>query len=229
MTRMLEWVRLPNQWIEAKGLRALRWRRGSGSREVAALMVLMVIAHHADQETGIARLTYERLLNSTQLSKTMIAAGLAVLAEHNIVAREPLGRSTYGLINFEPNAHYAKLPARKMYGGTVVTAFRFLNLRKAAELHALKLYFLFASRRGNDTNLANISYDKIEEYTGIDREGIRAGLNILAANGLIHIEQQPSVTSEYGISYGYRLVGIDPYNHAGTKGRGRDIAEILFS
>lgn len=227
MTRMLEWVRLPNSWIEDEGLKAFRWRRGEGSRDAAALIVLMVITHHADQETGLARLTYEQMLSATQLSKTMIAAGLAILAERGLVEREPAGRSTYRLANFEPNAHYAKLPARRMYAGSVVAAFRFLNLRKAAELHALKLYLLFASRRGNDTNLANISYDKIEEYTGIDREGIRAGLNILAVNGLIHVEQQPSATSEYGISYGYRLVGIDPYNHAGTRGRGRDIADLF--
>jgi hypothetical protein len=91
----------------------------------------------------------------------------------------------------------------------------------------LKLFVPFASRRGSDTNVANISFDKIEQYAGIDREGIRSGLNVLVANGLVHIEVQPSATSELGIAHGYRLVGIDPYNHAGTKGRGRDPADVL--
>ena len=227
MTRMLEWVRLPNNWIEDGDLKAFRWRGGAGSREAAALMVLMVIAHRADQETGLARITYVGFGNATQLSKTLIAGGLAVLAKRGVIEREPEGRSTYRLAAFEPNAHYAKLPARRMYAGDVVTAFRHLNLRKAAELHALKLYFLFASRRGNDTNMANISYDKIAQYTEIDREGIKAGLNVLAVNGLIHIEQLPSVTSQYGVSNGYRLVGIDSYNHSGTRGRGRDAADFF--
>ncbi len=49
-----------------------------------------------------------------------------------------------------------------------IIAFETFHLRSRAEMDALKLFFLFAARRGSDTNAANISYDKTEEYTGIE-------------------------------------------------------------
>ena len=45
-----------------------------------------------------------------------------------------------------------------------------------SELHALKLYYLFARRRSNETNMAHLSYDKIEEYAGIERHRIKPAI-----------------------------------------------------
>lgn len=57
-----EWVRLPSKWIEDGGLKQLQWTNSeaSGSNNIAALMVLAPIAHHADDE-GMAICTYDRL------------------------------------------------------------------------------------------------------------------------------------------------------------------------
>jgi hypothetical protein len=49
------------------------------------------------------------------------------------------------------------------------------------ELHALKLYYLFARRRSNQTNMAHLSYDTIEEFTGIERTRIRRAISFLSA------------------------------------------------
>ena len=62
------WVRLPSWWIEEGGLRELRWNKGEGADNIAALMVFCVIAHHANEHAMgnekaelLASLTYDRL------------------------------------------------------------------------------------------------------------------------------------------------------------------------
>jgi hypothetical protein len=49
---------------------------------------------------------------------------------------------------------------------------------------------------------------------------------VLAAQGLVHVEHVPSMTSDYGISNGYRLAFIDSNVHMGTRGRGMDAADF---
>jgi hypothetical protein len=92
--------------------------------------------------------------------------------------------------------------------------------------NALKLYFLFAARRGNDNNLANISYDRITDYTGIERGRIKSAISVLAAQDLDHVEHTKSFRSEFGIANAYRLAFIQPRVHMGTFGRGMDEAGL---
>ncbi len=56
-----DWVRLPTDWIQDGGLQAFRWSADRGSAQTAALMCLAAIAHHADEETGVAKLTYDQI------------------------------------------------------------------------------------------------------------------------------------------------------------------------
>ena len=210
-------MRLPTDWIQEKGLHELRWAKGEGSDQAAALMVLMPIAHHADDQTGAAKLTYNQLEICTGLSRTKIAAGLNVLETHGLVARSGLQRNQLQLTGYKLAGGWGKLPARRLYnnnGG--VSFFEELKLRKPVELHALKLYYLFVARRDNSTNLANISYDSIEEYVGIDRNGIKPALSLLAANGLVHVEHVPS--SIFGIANAYRLAHLDARHNMNRSG-----------
>jgi hypothetical protein len=92
------WVRLPSGWIEEGGLRELRWNKGEGADNIAALMALCVIAHHANErrisenETElVASLTYDRLGEAMGISREKIASGLDVLTSHNVIARASLG------------------------------------------------------------------------------------------------------------------------------------------
>lgn len=112
------------------------------------------------------------------------------------------------------------LPAKSMYGAGGIAAFADFQLRRAAELDALKLFFLFVARRGRDTNLANIGYVKIEEYTAIKRVRLKTAISLLAPLSLVYIEHVPSGANSHGIANGYRVVGLDPYIHMGTRGRG---------
>ena len=93
-----------------------------------------------------------------------------------------------------------------------------------SELHALKLYYLFARRRSSQTNMAHLSYDKIEEYAAIERHRIKPAISLLINAGLIHVERTESRSNDRGTANAYRLAFIDPYLHFGTRGRDPDFA-----
>src|ERR1035438_4065606 len=86
-----------------------------------------------------------------------------------------------------------------MYSSGIFIAFDDFRLRNATELNALKLFFLFVAQRGRDTNMANIGYDKIEEYTAIDRSKIKAAISRLVTIPLVYVEQVPSKRNELGL------------------------------
>jgi hypothetical protein len=108
---LLKFVRLPNDWIERHGLKQFSWS-ASGVAALAALMTLMVIAQHADQETGEARMTYNDLQRATGLSRTTIAGGLGIL-EGVLIDRK--GQSNFTLRNFDQFRGYALMPAKPLY------------------------------------------------------------------------------------------------------------------
>lgn len=218
-----EWVRLPSKWIEDGELKKLTWSLGVGADNVAALMALTAIAHHANEETGLARLTYTDIVAITGLSRAKLAGGLDVLEGLNVVKRGASGRSTLQLANYDPKGGWAKLPAKGLYAGGRMRAFDDFHLRSPVELYALKLYFLFVARRGNDTNMANISYTKIAQYTDVLRNRIRAGVSLLVNANLVHVEHLPSDASEHGVAAAYRLTYLETRLHMGTRGRGMDL------
>jgi hypothetical protein len=214
-----EWVRLPSAWIDKGGLAELSWKSGGeGADKIAALMVLIALAHAADQTSGVARRTYEHIGAATVLSRAKIANGLTVLRRSNLIQPGPEeARSTYRLSNFPPGHHWAKLPAKSMYApADTIAAFAHFQLRRPTELDALKLFLLFLARRDRNTNLTNIGYPKIEQYTGIKRARIKPALSFLAVLPLVYVER---VSASTGISNAYRIVGLDSYNHLGTRGR----------
>jgi DNA-binding transcriptional ArsR family regulator len=213
-----DWVRLPTNWINEKRLSDLRWGRGgSGSNNTAALMSLIAMAHAADETTGASRITYTMLGDVTGLSRAKLARGLEILREMGLIERGE-ERSRYKLADYDPNRGWAKLPAKSMYHGDTISAFEDFKLRHRAELDAMKLFLLFIARRSQSTNAANIGYTAIEEYSGIERGRIKTGISLLTSLMLIQVDQVPRF-NEPGVSHAYRMVGIEPYHHMGTRGR----------
>jgi hypothetical protein len=64
-----------------------------------------------------------------------------------------------------------------------------------------------------------LSYDKIEEYAGIERHRIKPAISVLLNVGLVHVERTESRFNERGTANAYRLAFIDSYLHFGTRGR----------
>lgn len=221
MIKLPSFTKLPSAWINARGLMAFKWGPG-GSDEIAALLVLTVIANHIAPETGIARLSYEQLAEMASISRVKVSAGLKILAARAIVDKTPDGRGSYRLADYDPTGGWAMFPAVGLYRHNVVEAFTEFRLRRRSELDAMKLYFLFAARRDRDTNLALIGYEKIEQYSGVPRNHIRAGLSLLTANNLIHVDRVQSEISDFGLASGYRLAHLETRRHMATTGRRED-------
>ena len=221
------WVRLPSDWIDKQGLRQLSWKHGGiGADNTAALMLLTAIGHTTDQDTGESRCTYDDLCAATGLSRAKISKGLTVLKQLAVLEEGP-GRSAYRLANFGPGHHWAKLPTKSMYSAAGrITAYAHFRLRQQIELDAMKLFFLFLARRSRDSNRAIIGYDKIQEYTGIHRERINSATSLLVTNQLIITESTTSTADDRYIANAYRIVGLDPYNHRGTRGRGMTALDV---
>lgn len=214
---MREWVSLPTSWIEEGGLEEFTWGSEGGSDNTAALMVLMVVAHHAERETGVARVTYDEMADRTSLSRTKISAALNLLSERSIIG--PIRQSTYRLCRYSLSGGWGKLPAVGLYRNGRIVAFNEFHLRNRTELDALKLYFLFVARRDNRTNMAHITYEQIEDRSGVARYNIKSALSLLAANALVHVEHIPSQFDEGITSNAYRFPQLNSYIHMATRGR----------
>src|ERR1700728_322342 len=134
-----QWVRLPSAWIDDCGLVKLSWKSGgAGADNISALMALTAIAHAADQETGIGKLTYDDLIASTGLSRAKLSNGLSVLKKLQVIGHAPVpGQSIYQLANFGSPHHWAKMPLKSMRSLGRIAAFADLQLRKPVELDAL--------------------------------------------------------------------------------------------
>ena len=218
MKKRPPWIKLPSAWIRDRGLRQFRWAE-QGADNTAALMTLTVIAHHIEPETGVAHLTYDELMDMASLSRAKVSAGLSLLDARGLIDRTPEGRSSYRLRGYDPASGWAKFPAKGLYRNGIVSAFTEFRLRRPAELEAMKLYYLFAAQRARETNMAMISYDKIEEYTDVTRNYIRRALTVLGANDLVHVERFRSNLREDGVANAYRLTHLESHRHMGTTGR----------
>ena len=218
------WMRLPSAWMNNHGLRRLSWSHGgAGSDNAAALMALTVIAHEVDGESGIARVTYDQICNVTGLSRAKLANGLDILKKIGVINPAPQEtRSMYSLADYA-NGSWGKFPVKSMYSSGRIIAFDEFRLRRVVELDALKLFFLFVARRDQRTNLANIGYEKIEEYSAVKRVRVKSAISFLASLSLVYVEHLPSQSNSYGTSNAYRIVGIDPRVNMGTRGRSIDV------
>ena len=221
-----EWVQLPTAWINDGGLKNFGWKK-NGSAKVAALMLLIVIAQRADEETGIAKATYTELQDATLLSRTKISEGLKILAGRDLVESMPNARSHYRLCHHGAKP-WGKLPFKGLYNGDLVHAFSRITLRHASELRALKLYLYLIARRDNATNLAAVSFEKIRAGTGILEHNLRTAIDLVVLYGLVHVERIKR-ESENGYYNAYRIAHVDPYRHMGTSGRSDETTANLFS
>lgn len=208
--RRKTWVKLPTYWIEQHRLKEFRWDHSEGSSATAALMVLMVLAHEMNEDSGVVRVTYDTICEATNLSRTKVAHGLRYLEMKQLIGRQLGKNSVYQIAGYPLDRPWGKLPCHGLYQGNVIAAFKHFKMRSRTELDALKLYFLFVSRRNKDINATQISYDKITEYTAIDRNRIKSAVSFLIFQHLVNVETEQSRRSLFGMSHIYRLTHIDP-------------------
>lgn len=227
---MDEWVKIPTEWIRDKedpGLRRFSWRGPDRSSFIAALMLYICIAHHAVRKPtddlprpGLAKLSYTKLTELTDLSRAKIASGTRILHDYSLVQRLKSGKTNvYRVVNYEIRSGWAKLPCKSLYDEKeqAIVPFKEFKLRHKNELNALKLYLLLVSFRDNQSNHANPSYDKIQPYTGISRNEIRSAISLLINLGMIHVDRIRDPDEEQGkVRNVYRILGIENHRHTGN-------------
>lgn len=218
-------IQLPNEWIEKKGLHVFNWKVGR-ARHTAALMVLMAIAHRTNDE-GIAKVTYKEFEAVLPMRRAKISEGIKVLVQLGIILHKPLGQSTFQLVDFGAEGKtWAKLPAKGLYVNGVIWGLKDFRLRRAAELHALKIYFLLASRRNTQTNETRLSYKKIEEWCGVPIGHIKTATSLLIENRLISVDSATDWEKQdpkHSHPNAYRIAHVDSYRHKGTQPVGEGV------
>jgi hypothetical protein len=214
-----QWVRCPTSWItESDKLTRFKWGKEGGSAHTSALMCLTAIVHNANQETGIARVNYDHFETITGRSRTSISNGLSVLREFNLIETAST-QSEHALVEFDPEEGWGKFPFKALYRHDSILSFGQFGLRSRVELDALKLLYLFVAFRDRHSNLASIGYEKIVVRTGIQRQHIRSALSFLSINNLVYVEKIAKDDDDgYSVNT-YRVCGIEPYIHGGTRGR----------
>lgn len=159
---------------------------------------------------------------ATHLSGTKIADGLDILDERSLIVREPEGRSTFQLTEYDRGqGGWCMIPAKALYSkSNGIRAFADFHLRRRAELDGLKAYLAFAARRDRKDNRAHMTYEQIEDYTGISGGNIKAATSLLVINNLVVVDQRESSAHDRGMSFSYRLTHLEPRKHQGTLERG---------
>lgn len=223
---------MPSGWIIGKdrlALRNMKWVGTDKADNIAALMLYIVLIHHANikqterfQEVGLCSLSYTKLMDITGTSRAKVAGGLRVLIKAGIVSEISTGRNNiYKVENFGRDQGWAKLPAKGFYSDNYkkIKAFHRFNLRLKNELNALKMYLLIVAFRNRQTNYAKIGYEKIIEYTGIHRNEIKSALSLLVGFNLIQIDSENRDIDTFSTVNMYRLCHLEPYKHRGTMER----------
>lgn len=223
---MKQWVKMPSYWIrdpERLPLATLKWVGPTKADQIAALMLYIVLVHHATDEPdadsptkGVCRLTYDKLAGITGLSRAKISGGLKLLVNLGLVSVSGANtRPVYKIEDYSSPRGWAKLPAKGLYTPSYdrVAPFHHFHLRSRNELNALKIYLVIVAFRHNDTNHAQIGYDRISELTGVHKGDIRLALSLLINLGLIQLTKTQSKINEFSTSNMYRLCHLDGYRH----------------
>ncbi|MDO9208257.1 MAG: hypothetical protein Q7T91_08380 [Sulfuricurvum sp.] len=223
---MIEFVKMPSHWITDKanpGLKQLAWGKEDNAGKIAALMLYIAIAHHANkepnreyQEPGFAKLSYSDFEEILGLSRAKISCGLINLKELGIIKIDKGNKtSVYQLDGYDPSKGWAKLPYQHLYQGKQIKVFTGFHLRQRTELHALKMYLLVAAFRDNVNNHTFISFEKITDYTGIPKNEIRSAISVLINHRLIQVERDQEANNALRSKNIYRLLGLKG-RHSGT-------------
>ena len=224
------WVKIPTKWILDKDvllLKKFRWQGSDKSNYIAALMLYIAIAHHANRKIndefstiGCAKLSYSKLEEITSLSRAKIAGGLKILQSNGLIQKNILQKTNiFKITNYEKKGGWAKLPAKTMYTESLknIRPFIEFKLRQKHELNALKLYLLLVALRDNNRNLATPKYETISAYTGILRGNIRSAISLLVNLNMIHVQKYGDPDELEKRSNTYRIIGIENYRHSGNK------------
>lgn len=215
------WSRLPAAWIAAGGLTdfAAGRKRGQSMAALKILLAILLLAKNArfaaqDPNQGSVMISYDDLIDLTDLSRAMVSAGIRRLEELGriTVARGKKGEpNRYRLQDYGLNDRWTKISNRRMFRGqnsARIGVLHDLSPRRTSDLDALKLYLLFSAMQDKSGAGAMLSYDKITELSGVPQNRIRRAVSVLVEQQLIRVSHGPDPEIEaHNPPNRYRLLG----------------------
>ena len=189
---------LPNWWFRNEKLFSeLKGNQtGEGIAAMKCLLALSVLIDFYTKEADVSITDIEAV---TGLSRPMVIKGLAKLKNLEIIDVDKTNyRNNYKLLVKSTDLCWAKVPLNM-----IRKQLKVISNRGIAPFVALKIYITLLSLRYQDKVNVKVSHEKIREYTKIQPNQIRAGLDVLFSCSMIHL--LPKEESE---SNEYRLIGI---------------------
>jgi len=210
------WAKMPIAWIRHEDKLRL-FKVGDIGSSIAGLKIYMALVLTANflendefEVNGCSAVSYTTLEALTGMSRALVASGIEKLKNVGLVVIHKKGRpNVYRLTGFNDLRGWAKLPKSYLYGskrhGQIQKIAEF-SMRHRAHLNGLRIYLLLHAFRNGRS--AQLSYDKMTEYTGISRELIHPALSVLMDLQLISVSNDEAPETKYRNPNKYLLRGL---------------------
>lgn len=189
---------LPNWWFRNEVLFSeLRSHQtGEGIASMKCLLALSVLIDFYTKDVSVSITEIETI---TGLSRPMVIKGMAKLDYLGIISVDKSNyRNNYKLIVTKDDSRWAKVPS-----DMIRKQLKTISNRGTAPFVALKIYITLLSLRYKNEINVKISHEVIRNYTKVQPNQIRAGLDVLFSCSMIHL-----LPKEANSSNVYKLIGI---------------------
>lgn len=162
---------------------------------------LVLMAHDKKQEKNVGknkvRTTYEEIQLYLKISRSMVSRGLKLLEQTHAIERTGYKPLVYRVCGLEKERDgewkgFVSIPKGHLFGHRRNSSAEPIMLseypnRGAAAMNGLALYLLLVSVTQRDSNVALITYAKIQERIGLSNREIRKALDLLINHDLLSV------------------------------------------
>lgn len=208
--RRLRFSKLPTWWVRKGLLRTAFPGGGETGTSIAALKCLIAISTVIDFHSCRGHIPFTRLEDVTGLSRPMVQRGIEALEESGLVKVDRGYANEYELIVDSDDVYWAKLPVNRL-----IKELAGIPNRGKVPLAALKIYLTLISIRPNKSLHVSMSYDSFFKELGLQRSDVRAALNILYSDSLLHVTRSNEREGKPNV---YTILGLDLENMATAGG-----------
>ncbi|TOM29999.1 replication protein [Vibrio parahaemolyticus] len=160
------------------------------------LLAMSVLIDFYTKDIDASITDFEKI---TGLSRPMVIKGISRLQNLGIIEVDKTNyRNNYKFVVKADDSRWAKVPlniTRKKLSQ--------ISNRGTAPFVALKVYITLLSLRRNEEVNIKLTHEKIREYTRVQPNQIRAGLDVLFSYSLLHL-----LPKEENMSNEYQILGI---------------------
>ncbi|WP_318448834.1 hypothetical protein [Photobacterium leiognathi] len=189
---------LPNWWFRNEVLFSeLRAHQtGEGIASMKCLLALSVLIDFYTKDVSVSITEIETI---TGLSRPMVIKGMVKLEYLGVISVDKNNyRNNYKLIVTKDDSRWAKVPS-----DMIRKQLKTISNRGTAPFVALKIYITLLSLRYKNEINVKISHEVIRNYTKVQPNQIRAGLDVLFSCSMIHLLPKEENTSNV-----YKLIGV---------------------